>query len=153
MYAAFEGIQIILIEDLHVLPFIDIQINPFAITASDWTRALHADVDFVLQANNFNFKNSHWEPIIEPWSFCIKVAQDATDKSTQVSLQSKDLLYMNITHVFLESLLTVSATLSESRVSIICHFNTLSSNYFPIETCRNCPGSSKTLPHSKLYWI
>lgn len=123
MYAAFEGIQIILIEDLHILPFIDIQVNPFAVTASDWTRAVHADVDFVLKANNFNFKNSHWEPILEPWGFCIKVAQDATDKSTHVSLQSKDLLYMNITHTFLESLLTVSETLSESRVSLVYYKN------------------------------
>ncbi|KAL9556691.1 hypothetical protein MBANPS3_001742 [Mucor bainieri] len=93
--ASFDGIQIILIEDLHDLPFVDVQINPFAIAASDWTRALKADVDFLLKANNFNFKNSHWEPIIEPWNFCIKVSQDATDKSTHVALQSKDLLYLN----------------------------------------------------------
>ncbi|CAO3621876.1 unnamed protein product [Mucor fragilis] len=113
--ASFEGIQIILIEDLHDLPFVDVQINPFAIAASDWTRALKADVDFLLKANNFNFKNSHWEPIIEPWNFCIKVSQDATDKSTNVALQSKDLLYLNITHTFLESLMSVSETLSQTK--------------------------------------
>ncbi|OAD04505.1 hypothetical protein MUCCIDRAFT_141025 [Mucor lusitanicus CBS 277.49] len=113
--ASFDGIQIILIEDLHDLPFVDVQINPFAIAASDWTRALKADVDFLLKANNFNFKNSHWEPIIEPWSFCIKVSQDATDKSTSVALESKDLLYLNITHTFLESLMAVSETLSQTK--------------------------------------
>lgn len=117
MSASFDGIQIILIEDLHDLPFVDVQINPFAIAASDWTRALKADVDFLLKANNFNFKNSHWEPIIEPWSFCIKVSQDATDKSTSVALESKDLLYLNITHTFLESLMAVSETLSQTKVS------------------------------------
>ncbi|KAG2213335.1 hypothetical protein INT46_007194 [Mucor plumbeus] len=113
--ASFDGIQIILIEDLHDLPFVDVQINPFTVSASDWTRALQADVDFLLKANNFNFKNSHWEPIIEPWNFCIKVSQDATDKSTNVALQSKDLLYLNITHTFLESLMSVSDTLSETK--------------------------------------
>ncbi|KAI8639786.1 hypothetical protein BD408DRAFT_476983 [Parasitella parasitica] len=113
--AVFDGIQIILIEDLHDLPFVDVQINPFTITASDWTRSLNADVDFLLKANNFNFKNSHWEPIIEPWGFCIKVSQDAADKSTHVALQSKDLLYLNITHTFLESLLSVSETLSQTK--------------------------------------
>jgi vacuolar protein sorting-associated protein 13A/C len=106
----------VLIEDLHDLPFMDVQINPFAITASDWSRAIKADVDFVLKANNFNFKNSHWEPVLEPWNFCIKVAQDANDKSTTVALQSKDLLYLNVTHSFLESCLTVSQTLSETKV-------------------------------------
>ncbi|CEP17102.1 hypothetical protein [Parasitella parasitica] len=113
--ASFDGIQIILIEDLHDLPFVDVQINPFTITASDWTRSLKADVDFLLKANNFNFKNSHWEPIIEPWGFCIKVSQDASDKSTNVALQSKDLLYLNITHTFLESLMSVSETLSQTK--------------------------------------
>lgn len=91
--------------------------NPFAIGASDWSRALHANVDFVLKANNFNFKNSHWEPILEPWNFCIKASQDSTDRSMNVVLASKDLLYANVTHAFLESLLTVSATLSETKVS------------------------------------
>ncbi|KAI8075646.1 hypothetical protein BDF21DRAFT_495147 [Thamnidium elegans] len=113
--ASFDGLQIILIEDLHELPFIDIQVNPFAIGASDWSRALYASVDFVLKANNFNFKNSHWEPILEPWNFCIKASQDATDRSMNVALESKDLLYVNVTHAFLESLLTVSATLSETK--------------------------------------
>jgi vacuolar protein sorting-associated protein 13A/C len=96
----------------------DIQINSFAISASDWSRAIQADVDFVLKANNFNFKNSHWEPIIEPWNFCIKVAQDATDKSTNVAFQSKDLLNVNITHTYLESLLGLSDTLSKTKVNI-----------------------------------
>jgi hypothetical protein len=29
-----------LIEDLHELPFLDLQIEPFAISAADWTRAV-----------------------------------------------------------------------------------------------------------------
>ncbi|RCI01716.1 hypothetical protein CU098_002960, partial [Rhizopus stolonifer] len=77
--ASFEGLQIILIEDLHDLPFVDVNVNPFTVNASDWSRAMMANVDFYLKANNFNFKNSHWEPIIEPWNLCIKVSQDSTD--------------------------------------------------------------------------
>lgn len=119
MHASFDGIQIVLIEDLHDLPFVDVHINPFTLTASDWTRALQADVDFLLKANNFNFKNSHWEPIIEPWNFCIKVSQDATDKSTNIALQSKELLYLDITHTFLESLMAVSETFSQAEVVIL----------------------------------
>lgn len=115
LFAAFDGLQIILIEDLHELPFMDIQVNPFAVKASDWSRAVQANVDFVLKANSFNFKNSHWEPVLEPWNFCIKVSQDATDKSTNVAFQSSELLYLNVTHAFLESLLTISQTLSETK--------------------------------------
>lgn len=96
--------------------------NPFAIGASDWSRALHASVDFVLKANNFNFKNSHWEPILEPWNFCIRASQDSTDRSMNIALESKDLLFVNVTHAFLQSLLTVSATLSETKVCIFFSF-------------------------------
>lgn len=106
-----------MIEDLHELPFIDIQVKPFTVGATDWSRALHANVDFEIKANNFNFKNSHWEPILEPWKFCIKASQDATDQSSHVSLESEESLFVNITHAFLESLLTISATLSETKVS------------------------------------
>jgi vacuolar protein sorting-associated protein 13A/C len=95
----------------------DIQMHPFAINASDWSRAVQADVDFVLKANNFNFKNSHWEPVIEPWNFSIKASQDATDKSTSVTVLSKELLQLNVTHTFLESLLAISETLSETKVT------------------------------------
>ena len=150
--AKFEGLQIILIEDLHELPFLDVQINPFAINAADWSRAVQADVDFMLKINNFNFKNSHWEPVLEPWKFCIKANQDATDKSTTVSLQSNDLMYMNVTHAFLESLFAISQTLSETKVNIILSFFKLKIQPIsPIAFGSYRSRSSKTLPYQELY--
>ncbi|KAI8363865.1 hypothetical protein EDC96DRAFT_608831 [Choanephora cucurbitarum] len=115
LVATFEGVQVILIEDLHDLPFVDVHVSSFTAKASDWSRSIAADVDIDLRANNFNFKNSHWEPIIEPWTFCIKVRQDSTDKSTHVALNSEHLLTFNFTHAFLESLLAISETLSEIK--------------------------------------
>ncbi|KAG0748282.1 hypothetical protein G6F57_007048 [Rhizopus arrhizus] len=113
--ASFEGLQVILIEDLYDLPFIDIQINPFQINASDWTRAVKADVDFALEIKAFNFKNSHWEPLLEPWSFCIKATQNPTDQSTHVVLDAKDMIYFNVTHAFIESALAISQSHSEIK--------------------------------------
>ncbi|KAI8884432.1 hypothetical protein K501DRAFT_332624 [Backusella circina FSU 941] len=115
LLATFEGIQIVFIEDLHELPFLDIQVEPFAISAADWSRALQADVSFSLKGNYFNFKNSHWEPILEPWNFCIKTEQNPMDKSTNVQVQSDELLYINITHAFLESAMSLSETLAEVK--------------------------------------
>lgn len=97
----------------------DIQLYPFVINASDWSRALQAKVDFVLKANNFNFKNSHLEPVIEPWNFGIKASQDSTDKSTSVTVFSKEILQLNVTHTFLESLLAISETLNETKVILL----------------------------------
>ncbi|KAG0185188.1 hypothetical protein DFQ28_009826 [Apophysomyces sp. BC1034] len=109
--ANFEGLQLILIEDLHDLPYVDTMIKPFTVNVSDWSRALTVDVNFSLFANNYNFLNSHWEPIIEPWKFGINVSQDPTEKAMRIMLKSEELLYVNVTHVFLESLLSISETL------------------------------------------
>ncbi|KAI9475459.1 MAG: hypothetical protein EXX96DRAFT_266961 [Benjaminiella poitrasii] len=113
--ASFEGLQAILIEDLHDVPFMDIQVNPFIISASDWSESLEANVNFEFKANNFNFKNSHWEPIIEPWQFGIRVSKDSVDQSTNVAFESKEPLYANLTHNFIESALTISETLSQTK--------------------------------------
>ncbi|KAI7898920.1 uncharacterized protein BX663DRAFT_555462 [Cokeromyces recurvatus] len=113
--ASFEGLQIILIEDLHDLPFMDFQVDPFTITVSDWSRLLEAEVNFSLKANNFNFKNSHWEPIIEPWDLYIHVSKDAADQSMNLSFESQKPLNVNISHNFLETLLTISETLSQTK--------------------------------------
>ncbi|KAI8968041.1 hypothetical protein BDF20DRAFT_917267 [Mycotypha africana] len=115
LLASFDGIQITLIEDLHELPFIDAQIHPFVLRASDWSRAVEADVDFHIKVDSFNFKNSHWEPVIEPWSFCIKVSQDATNKSTYVNITSQELLLFTITHSFVSSCLSISQTLNDLK--------------------------------------
>ncbi|KAI9251543.1 hypothetical protein BY458DRAFT_17568 [Sporodiniella umbellata] len=113
--ATFEGIQVVLIEDLHDLPFIDLQLNPFEIHASDWSRALKADADFSVAIKSFNFKNSHWEPFLEPWHFCIKANQSATDKSMRMVLETQEQIYLNVTHTFIESSLMISQTMSEIR--------------------------------------
>lgn len=101
---------------MHDLPYMDVHINPFSIHASDWSRAAQADVEFSLKVNYFNFKNSHWEPIVEPWSFGIAMSQDSTDKSTNISVQAKELLFVNLSHTFVESLLSISDTLSERKL-------------------------------------
>jgi vacuolar protein sorting-associated protein 13A/C len=41
------------------------------------------------------------------------------DKSTNVKIQSNELLYINITHAFLESTMSLSETLAEVKVT--CH--------------------------------
>ncbi|KAI8376296.1 uncharacterized protein BYT42DRAFT_594245 [Radiomyces spectabilis] len=113
LIARFQGLQLVLIEDLHDLPFIDLVMQPFTVQVKDWSRALVADVDFSIYANNFNFKNSHWEPLLEPWGFGLKLRQDAALRSMHVNLESETLLNLNLTHVFLESILAISETLND----------------------------------------
>lgn len=107
-----------MIEDLHDLPFIDASVEPFSINVADWSRALSVDVGFNLQASNFNFRNSHWEPIIEPWKFSIKVSQDPATKALAINVKSTELLNVNLTHAFLETMLSVSNTMIQAQVKL-----------------------------------
>ncbi|KAI9014452.1 hypothetical protein CLU79DRAFT_890124 [Phycomyces nitens] len=113
LVANFEGLQLTLIEDLHDLPFIDWTIQPFTINAKDWSRSLEVNVDFSMYANNFNFKISHWEPILEPWEFTVKVNKDAAVGTMHIRMSSETPLNINVTHAFLESALAVSETLDK----------------------------------------
>ncbi|KAI9279983.1 hypothetical protein BY458DRAFT_470198 [Sporodiniella umbellata] len=115
LIASLEGLQIVLIEDLHNLPFIDFYVEPFQVIASDWSKSLEANTDLCLGMKSFNFKNSHWEPFLEPWKFNISTSPDSADKNTRIMLGSKDLIYLNITHSFVESALAISQTLSEIK--------------------------------------
>ncbi|KAI9491569.1 hypothetical protein BDB00DRAFT_766791 [Zychaea mexicana] len=113
--ARFQGLQFTLIEDLHDLPFIDAMLQPFTVNASDWSSALSADVFFNMSASSFNFRNSHWEPVIEPYGFGIKVSQDAATKSMQIGVESNEFLNLNITHAFLETMMAVSGSMFEEQ--------------------------------------
>ncbi|KAI9272903.1 hypothetical protein BDA99DRAFT_569176 [Phascolomyces articulosus] len=113
--AQFQGLQFVLIEDLHDLPFIDAMLQPFTVNASDWSSALSADVFLNISASSYNFRNSHWEPVIEPWGFGIKIAQDVATKSMQLAVESEEFLNLDITHAFLETMLTVSGSMFEDQ--------------------------------------
>lgn len=73
---------------------------------------------FTFAASSFNFRNSHWEPVIEPWGFGIKATQDPVTKAMSVNIESKDSLNVDITHHFLETLLSISDTMVQAQVGL-----------------------------------
>lgn len=65
------------------------------------------DVAFSTYMNYFNVKNSHWEPLIEPWDFKLELSRRSTraQDPLHIRLVSDNELNINITHTFLESAL------------------------------------------------
>ncbi|CAO3643748.1 unnamed protein product [Cunninghamella blakesleeana] len=110
--AKFEGFEMIIVEDLHDLPFLNLTMEPFDVKASDWSRSPVANLSMNIYINYFNFKNSHWEPLIEPYNFGIQVVQDSNTKSLDISLESIETLNFNLTHTFIQTAMTISSTLS-----------------------------------------
>ncbi|KAI8644804.1 hypothetical protein BD408DRAFT_104972 [Parasitella parasitica] len=102
---SFHGAQIILIEELHETPMVDMNLKPFNVEVANWSKALSAMVEFQAYINYFNIKNSHWEPLVEPWSFRLELARNPLTKNDplNIKLVSNSILNVNITHTFLES--------------------------------------------------
>ncbi|SAL98237.1 hypothetical protein [Absidia glauca] len=110
--ARFEGLQLVIVEDLHDLAFLDLLIEPFNTTVSDWSSALVAHARISTQMNNFNFKTSHWEPLIEPYTFEFDATRATNVQSLDIGLSSDETLNMNLTHTFLDTVMAVSGTWS-----------------------------------------
>ncbi|KAI8072416.1 hypothetical protein BC940DRAFT_233832 [Gongronella butleri] len=112
---SFQGMQVILIEDIHEFPMIDMAVKPFYIEAKDWSRSLEATVDFSTYVNYFNIKNSHWEPLVEPWQFTLGVSKKDDQVPLQVRAISSTDLNVNITHTFLESTMALISMFGERK--------------------------------------
>jgi len=110
MKATIQGIQVILIGDLHELPLIDATVDPINVIVSDWSSQLRVDTKISTRINFFNIKNSHWEPLLEPWSFNAKVTRNPLPEIMTVELSSpQKRLEVNITHIFVETALAFMA--------------------------------------------
>lgn len=68
------------------------------------------------QMNNFNFKTSHWEPLIEPYTFELDATRATNVQSLDIGLSSNETLNMNLTHTFLDTLMAVSGAWSAIQV-------------------------------------
>ncbi|KAJ3031870.1 UNVERIFIED_CONTAM: hypothetical protein HDU68_011629 [Siphonaria sp. JEL0065] len=110
-----QGIRIIMIDDLNdlQLPMYDFVIDKLFFEVSDWSTALRVDTGLKLHVNNFNVKNSHWEPLVEGFEFYLNVSRE--DERTSVDIYGPKKLELNISHVFVESTLNTLALLKKPQ--------------------------------------
>lgn len=114
---SFHGAQIILIEELHETPMVDMNLKPFDVEVANWSKNLSAVVDFATYINYFNIKNSHWEPLLEPWNFRLELARNPSTKKDPLTIKliSGAIMNLNITHTFLESAMSSIKLLDQQR--------------------------------------
>lgn len=117
---SFHGAQIILIEELHETPMIDMNLKPFNVEVTNWSKDLSATVEFSTFINYFNIKNSHWEPLLEPWSFRLELDRNPSTKNDplNVKLISNSILNLNVTHTFLESAMSTMQLLDKKKNTV-----------------------------------
>ncbi|GAA5827080.1 hypothetical protein JCM11251_002234 [Rhodosporidiobolus azoricus] len=109
--ATVDGLQLILIGDMHDLPILDLKAGKFTAKAKDWSTDLDASVVIKPFVNYFNLKVSHWEPLMDPWEFGVNVSKSASTGMLAVNVTSKKRLELNVTSSFIELALTTSTLL------------------------------------------
>ncbi|TEB35046.1 hypothetical protein FA13DRAFT_1915662 [Coprinellus micaceus] len=100
--ASLDGFRLILIGDLHEQPMLHLKVKPFIIGAKDWSGALRATTTLASQMTYWNLTNSHWEPLIDPWTFTISVSKDSAAGATHLSVNARERLDVNLSTTFAE---------------------------------------------------
>ncbi|KAG2159854.1 vacuolar protein sorting-associated protein 13 [Suillus bovinus] len=104
--ASFDGFRLILIGDMHEQPMLHLKIKPFIIGARDWSADLRATATLATQISYWNLSNSHWEPLIDPWTFTLSVGRDQRSSEFKVSVSAQERLDLNVSTAFVELAVT-----------------------------------------------
>ncbi|PPQ64275.1 hypothetical protein CVT24_008413 [Panaeolus cyanescens] len=104
--SSFDGFRLILIGDMHEQPMLHLKVKPFNIDAKNWTGELSATATMSLVITYWNLTNSHWEPLIDPWTFTTSVAKEVATDGFDLSLRARERLDINFSTTFIEAALT-----------------------------------------------
>ncbi|KAJ7634302.1 vacuolar protein sorting-associated protein 13 [Mycena polygramma] len=98
---SFDGFRLVLIGDMHEQPMLHLKVKPFIIGAQDWSGELQATTTMATQIAYWNLANSHWEPLIDPWTFTTSVSKTASN-GMHLTVSSRERLDLNLTTTFAE---------------------------------------------------
>ncbi|KAF9968752.1 hypothetical protein BGZ73_009156, partial [Actinomortierella ambigua] len=108
-----QGVQLILIDDMYSLPVLDLKLDRFDLEIKEWSSEMKIDTSIRSSINYFNVKNSHWEPLLEPWQLVLHVSRSLQPASMNIDVFSKQDLNINLTHTFIEMALTIMTTIQK----------------------------------------
>ncbi|KAH9849745.1 vacuolar protein sorting-associated protein 13 [Lenzites betulinus] len=108
---SFEGFRLVLIGDLHEQPLLHLRVKPFILGAKDWSGELQATSTLSVHVSYWNLSNSHWEPLIDPWTFTASVVKESPASGMKMSVNANQRLDVNLTMTFVELALATSRML------------------------------------------
>ncbi|KAE8269165.1 hypothetical protein A4X09_0g3183 [Tilletia walkeri] len=122
--ASVAGLQLILIGDLHSLPIVDMSLQRFAVSVRDWSGNMRMETSVNAYVNYFNLSCSHWEPLIDPWTFSLNMDRAIAPASTNFTVSSKRRLELNVTTTLIETALTYVTTINDQSIQATSNRNT-----------------------------
>ncbi|KAH9937704.1 vacuolar protein sorting-associated protein 13 [Fomitopsis serialis] len=116
---SFDGLRLVLIGDLHEQPLLHVKVKPFILGAKDWSGELRATSTLALHVSYWNMTNSHWEPLIDPWTFSTSVARNNTSGALTLNVSARERLDVNITTMFIELALATIRLLGQEGDNVL----------------------------------
>ncbi|KAF9241379.1 vacuolar protein sorting-associated protein 13 [Melanogaster broomeanus] len=102
MKGSIDGFRLILIGDMHEQPMLQFNVKPFVVIAKDWSSGLQSSALLETQISYWNLTNSHWEPLIDPWSFTLSLTKEELSSGPKLSLSARERLDLNLSTTFAE---------------------------------------------------
>ncbi|KAF8591826.1 vacuolar protein sorting-associated protein 13 [Ramaria rubella] len=103
----FDGFRLVLIGDVHEQPLLHFSTRPFEVVVKDWSSGLQASTSIATNIAFWNLSNSHWEPLIDPWTFSVIAGRQGPSNGLTATVSSKKRLDVNISMTFVELLLSM----------------------------------------------
>ncbi|KAI0068196.1 hypothetical protein BV25DRAFT_1793389 [Artomyces pyxidatus] len=100
--ASFDGFRLILIGDIHEQPLLYLKVKPFGVGVKDWSGELQASTTLASSISFWNLTNSHWEPLMDPWTFTASVSREHPQSALTTSLSAREKLNLNLSTNFIE---------------------------------------------------
>ncbi|WFD18280.1 Vacuolar protein sorting-associated protein 13 [Malassezia caprae] len=110
-----EGVQLMLISEVHTLPVLDLNVDPFKVTLTDWSADMRMHMELQLRLNNFNLSTSYWEPFIEPYTLVLRYERILTPPSSTFTVSSPKCLEVNVAALMLETTTTMLSYLDKDN--------------------------------------
>ncbi|KAG7450519.1 vacuolar protein sorting-associated protein 13 [Guyanagaster necrorhizus] len=116
---SFDGFRLVLIGDMHEQPMLHLKVKRFIVGAKDWSGALHATTTMTTHISYWNLTNSHWEPLIDPWTFTIIASKEDAVSGINIGLSARERLDLNLSTTFAELAITTANMWSEEGERVL----------------------------------
>jgi vacuolar protein sorting-associated protein 13A/C len=97
MLVEVDGLRVILLGDVHVLPLLDWRVNKFNVDVRDWSAEMSADTSIDTFINVYNFSKSAWEPLVEPYQIGFHMAKESSPEILTIEAFSHKNLELTVT--------------------------------------------------------
>lgn len=114
--ARINGFQFVLVGDLQEMPFVHLSTPEFQVIINDWSGDLKMATSITPQIRYFNLTNSHFEPLMDPWKFDLRVDRSSVNPGTSplnVRLTAAERLEVNLSSAFIELAITTATVWSK----------------------------------------